>query len=113
MSSLGGLNLQTFSSGGASPSGASTDAVAAYSGPGGAISFLGQPFSFYLGMIALLFALKWFSEHPNTPIDPAHLHIGGYDLMAVGVSAVVFIVTMKLILNKYQVMGLTQLFNYV
>jgi hypothetical protein len=113
MSSLGGLNLQTFTSAGASPSGKTTDSVATYAGPGAAISFLGQPFSFYLGMIALLFLLKWFGEHPNTPINPAHLHIGGYDLVAVGVASVVFIATMKLLLNRYPVMGLTQFFNYV
>jgi hypothetical protein len=109
LSSLGNLNQKINSTSSQSPN---TSPIADYTGWGAGISFLGQPFAFYLGLIAFLFLLKWFGEHPNTPIDPRHIHIGGYDMMAVGVSAIVFIVGAKLLLNRYPVMGLTQVINY-
>lgn len=81
---------------------------AAYDGPLAGVSVLGQPFVLYLGMIALLFLLKFLSEHDSSALDPADLHIGGYNVLAVGVTASVFIVGLKVLTAKYPIPGLSQ-----
>jgi hypothetical protein len=109
-SPFGGLSMLSTS---AEPKKDSGGEFATYTGPGAGISFLNQPFAFYLGIIALLFLLKYFSENPNTPINPAHVHIGGYNVLAVGTVSIFFIVTLKVFLNRYPIMGLTDVINYV
>jgi hypothetical protein len=63
--------------------------------------------------VLILFLLKFLSEHDRTELDPAHVHIGGYNLLAVGVTAVVFIVMFKVLFNRWHVPGLTELANFV
>jgi hypothetical protein len=84
-----------------------------YNGPFSGDSILGQPFSWLIGLLLILVFLKWFSEHPDTSIKPYHLHIGGYDIVSVGLISIVVIALFKLIFTRWQVMGLSQLANYV
>lgn len=86
---------------------------ATYDGPFAGTSILGQPIVLYIGAILLLVALKFLSEHDATELDPADLHIGGYNVLAVGTTAVLFIVAGKVITAKYAIPGLSQLFAYV
>jgi hypothetical protein len=76
-------------------------------------NFLGEPLWFYAGLIAILGAWKFIGEHENSNINPAHLHIGGYNLVGVTVTAIVGIVLLKMLVNRWQVPGLTQLINAV
>ena len=82
-----------------------------YSGPFAGSSFLGQPFAVWLGMILILVLLKFLSESPKTSINPAKIEIGGYNFIAVGVSAAVFTMLLKIIFNKFPVPGITQFAN--
>ena len=112
----GGLGTTMSPFGPVTPSTESTatsSPVASYSGPMAGISWLGEPFIWYLGLILLLFLLKFLSEHESIPLNPAHLHIGGYDFLAVGVCSVIFIATFKLIMSKWPVAGLSNVAAYV
>lgn len=84
-----------------------------YNGPFAGKSFAGEPFAVWLGFIVLLIALKVFSERPSTlgGANPAYLKIGGYNIMAVGLAAAVFVILMKAIFNKIRVPGLTEFAN--
>lgn len=85
-----------------------------YSGPFSSlfsINFLGQPLVWLLGLMVLLGLTKIFSEHPSSPISPAHIHIGGYNWWTITVASISGIVIMKLIFNRWPVPGITQLVN--
>lgn len=69
------------------------------------------PVTFLIGLIGLLVLMKVLGESSKTDIEPAHLHIGGYNLVAVTVTSVVGIVLLKVIFNKFQVPGITDLVN--
>lgn len=84
-----------------------------YTGPFASSSFLGAPFAIYLGMILLLVLFKFLSEHNDIPLEPADLHIGPYNLLAVTVTAMVGITTVKVLANKFPVPGLIQVANFV
>lgn len=84
-----------------------------YAGPGANISVLGQPLGFYLGAVALLFLLKMASESDATSLEPAHLHVGAYNILAVTAAAVVGIASLKLIFNRWAVPGLTTFVNFI
>lgn len=45
--------------------------------PGG---FLNQPLAFWVGAAILLIVLKVAGEHEGSKINPAHYHVGGYNL---------------------------------
>lgn len=74
---------------------------------------LGQPFAIWLGMVLLLFFFKWFSEHDKTPFQPMEMAISGYNVIAVGVAATVFIVILKVIVNRYPIPGLLEFANFI
>ncbi len=90
---------------------AATSTGQVYNGVGSGYSFLNEPFAVWLGMILLLMALKFLSESPKTSINPAKIEIGGYNWLAVGVSAATFITIFKVIFNRWQVPGLTEYAN--
>ena len=72
------------------------------------------PVSYLIGMILLLFVLKFLGDSDALEaIQPAHLDIGGYNVLTVTVVAVVGIASLKLILNRWQVRGLTDLINFI
>jgi len=95
-----------------SMSGARTGFLSGVMDSGGQ-QFLGQPLVWFIGLFAFLGLAKWFGEHPKTPINPEHVHVGGYNFFTVGVIAIVFIAASKLILNRYPVPGLYQVVNSV
>lgn len=85
----------------------------AYIGPGAARSFVGEPFAVWVGMLALLWLLGWFASKPDTlgGANPAFIKIGGYNFLAVGVTAAVFIVLLKVIANKTNFPGFVEFAN--
>jgi hypothetical protein len=87
--------------------------AAQYSGPLASTSFLGEPFAVWLGLVILLIALKFFSERPKSDLNPAFIRIGGYNFLAVGVTAAVFFALLKVIFNKVPVPGVTQFANAI
>lgn len=103
-----------FSSGGTAevnPDGGSVSG--GYNFIGANATLLGQPFVWFLGLFALLGIAKWFGEHPDSPINPEHIHVGGYNWFVGGVIAVTFIAFGKMIVNRYPIPGVTQIFNAV
>lgn len=115
--SIRGSTIPGNSNPGAETSGASAAANAGtYSGPLAARSFVGEPFAVWLGMILILVLLKFLTEHPSAKIlghnvNPAHIRIGGYNFLAIGVSASIFLVMFKVLVNRYKVPGLTEFGN--
>jgi hypothetical protein len=99
------------------PSASSTAASTAgtaqgvYNGPLAGTSFLGEPFAWWLGLILILFLFKFLSEHSKLKYNPAKIEIGGYNFLAVGVTAAVFIALMKVLFTKFQIPGATEFFN--
>ena len=65
------------------------------------------------GMVLLLILLKYSAELKSTAIDPADLHIGAYNLLAVTITAIVGIASFKLIFNSIHLPGITPLVNFV
>lgn len=84
-----------------------------YTGPLSQYSGLGQPFAVWLGMIALLGLLSWFSMQDKTlgGANPAHVRVGGYNFLTIGVIAAVFISLLKIVFNRFQVPGFTEFAN--
>jgi hypothetical protein len=74
-------------------------------------SILGQPMAWWVGLALLLLLFKFISEHERLPFNPAHVHIGGYNFAAITVNAIVGIVLLKAIFNRWPVYGLTQVIN--
>lgn len=66
---------------------------------------------YVLGIVIVLVALKYASEHERSGMDPKIAGIGVYNYVVIGTMAMLFIVTGKVILNKYPVKGLTEIFN--
>lgn len=64
-------------------------------------SFLGMPLSFWVGAFVLLCVLKWVSEHPDTSLEPAHIHVGGYNLITLVTAWIVGWGLLKLIVNRW------------
>jgi hypothetical protein len=74
-------------------------------------SVIGTPLIIFVGMIVLLLIFKFISEHKDGDLlgdDVAHLHIGTYNFLAVGVNATIFLVALKVLTAKYQIPGLSQ-----
>lgn len=82
-----------------------------YNGPLSGYSFLSEPFAVWLGLILVLFLFKFLSESPKTSINPAKIEIGGYNWLAIGVSAATFIMIFKVAFNRVMVPGLTEFAN--
>ncbi len=97
------------------PNGTSSGNGGPYVGPYASRTILGEPFAVLLGMIGLLVLLGWFSTRGDTlgGADPAHIRIGGYNLLAVGVTAVIFIVVLKVIANRLNLPGFKEFANAI
>jgi hypothetical protein len=68
---------------------------------------------YILAIFLLLVALKYASQHERSGMQPAIAGIGVYNYIVIGIMSMLFIITAKVILNKYQVKGLTTLVNMV
>lgn len=68
----------------------------------------------YVGaIVVLIVALKFAMEHEKSGIQPSFVGIGAFNFAAIGLMAVLFIVVIKTIVNKYQIPGLTDVVNAV
>lgn len=83
----------------------------AYNGPYADKSFFGEPFAVWLGMILLLVGLRFFASRSGAIGEAAHIRIGGYNFLAVGVTSAVFIALLKVIFNRVRVPGVTEFAN--
>lgn len=82
----------------------------AYSfGAGAALS----PVTVLIGMIGLLGLLWIIGESSKTDIQPAHIKLGGYNLVAVTIASSVGILLLKLFLNKWPIPHVTDLVNAI
>lgn len=84
-----------------------------YTGPLSQYSALGQPAAVWIGGIAFLGLLSWFSMQKNTlgGANPAHIRIGGYNFLAVGTIAAIYIILFKMVFNRWRVPGFTEFAN--
>lgn len=73
--------------------------------------FVGEPLGVWVGAIILLFVLKFLSERKDSKLNPAYIKIGGYNVLAITLSAMIGIILLKVIFNKFQVPGVTQFAN--
>jgi hypothetical protein len=98
---------------GNTPSSVSTPGEGAYVGPLSGNQFAGEPFAVWVGMLALLWLLAWFSSRPDSlgGANPAFIKIGGYNFLAVGVTSAVFIILLKVIANKTKFPGFVEFAN--
>ncbi len=88
------------SGGGAVPSTADDASVDTVNG-----NFLGEPIAVWLGFIILLILLKVLSQTPGVKVlgenvNPAYIRIGGYNVLAITVSAAVGFIALKLLANS-------------
>jgi hypothetical protein len=66
----------------------------------------------YLAVIVLfLVGIKFASEHERSGFSPTLIGVGVWNMIAVGGMALLFILCLKIVVNKYQVPGLTTLVN--
>jgi len=72
-----------------------------------------SPVTIMIGIIGLLLGMKFLGEAEKTGIEPAHIHIGAYNLITVTVTAMIGIVLSKVLFNYVQVPGLTDFVNAV
>ena len=105
-----GWGTSTMASSSNSPSQADALSPAGFTLPQ---TVLGQPLSILAGMIILLLIFKYAGEHESVDLDPRDLHIGAYNLIAVGLTASVFIVVSKALTTRYNIPGVSQFFNYI
>lgn len=84
-----------------------------YTGPFAGRQFLGEPFAVWLGMIGALLLLGWFANSPKTlgGANPAHIRVGGYNFLTVGIIAAIFLAMFKVLFNRWQIPGLTEFAN--
>lgn len=73
--------------------------------------FIGEPLGVWIGGIILLFVLKFLSERKESTLNPAYIKIGGYNVLAITLSAMIGIILLKVIFNRFQVPGVTQFAN--
>lgn len=59
-----------------------------------------SPVTWLVGAIILLFVLKFLGERESSPINPAHVHIGGYNVLTIFVIVVITVVGMKILVNR-------------
>jgi|ERR1035437_797314 hypothetical protein len=74
----------------------------------------GQPISFWVLCVVLLFVLKWASEREGTKLEPAHLYIGGYNVASIVIAWLVGFGLLKFTLNRFlPASGATAFVNFV
>jgi len=59
-----------------------------------------SPITWLIGAVLMLFALKFLSEHEKFPGNPAHIKIGGYNVLTIFIITVISVVGAKLIVNR-------------
>jgi hypothetical protein len=94
-------------------SASSTPGQGSYVGPLSGNQYGGEPFAVWVGMLALLWLLAWFSSRPDSlgGANPAFIKVGGYNFLTIGVSSAVFIILLKVIANKTKFPGFLEFAN--
>lgn len=59
-----------------------------------------SPVTWLVGAIVLLFVLKFLGEHDRSPINPAHVHVGGYNVLTIFVIVLITVVGFKILVNR-------------
>jgi len=72
-----------------------------------------DPVSVLLGIVAALVLLKFVGEHESTAIRPAHIQIGAYNLLTLGLATVAIIGFLKLVFMRWTVPGLSPLMKFI
>jgi hypothetical protein len=72
-----------------------------------------SPVTVLIGLIGLLIIMKVLGELDSTAIEPRHIQIGGYNLIAVTVASIVGIALAKLVFTRWNVPGVSALVQYV
>lgn len=67
---------------------------------------------YFLGIFVLLVGMK-YAGHKASGAQPQLAGVGVYNFVVIGVMAMLFILTGKVIFNKYPIKGVTDLFNAV
>jgi len=70
-----------------------------------------QPSHWLITLVAVLVIMHFLGMSKNTRIDPAHVHIGGYNAITITLIAILGITGAKVLFNKIYVVGLTELVN--
>lgn len=93
---------------GYAPDGSSS--AGTYSGPFSGSSFGGEPVAAWVGMMALLALLGWFSTRGDSlgGANPAYVKVGGYNLLTVTVTAAVGFFFLKILFRKFPVPGISE-----
>lgn len=68
---------------------------------------------YLLGFVILIFAAKFLVEHEKSGLDPKIMGFGLFNMLAATIMVIPGIAVTKIVLNKYQVKGLTDLVNIV
>lgn len=68
---------------------------------------------YLLGIFILLVIAKIASEHEKSGMEPAFIGIGLFNFFVVGITAMLFLLLGKVIVNKWYLKGMTELFNAV
>ncbi len=97
----------------AQSNGGAGNADTMYQGPFANYSALGQPAAVWIGAVALLGVLAYFSTRDNTlgGANPAHVRVGGYNFLTVGLISAVFFILLKAVFNRFPVPGFTEFAN--
>lgn len=86
--------------------------IAGQGQPGNA--FLSQPLTFWIGAALVLVALKVAGEHEGSRINPAHYHVGGYNLVTLLTAWIVGWGFTKLVVTRFfPNSGAAQFVNYL
>lgn len=65
---------------------------------------------YILGIVGLLVALRYAGEKSDD-VQPTIAGVGIYNFFVVGIMSMLFLLTGKVIFNKWRVKGVTELFN--
>jgi hypothetical protein len=104
ISGLGGTSSSISST-----SGGKSDATQA------TVSAMGSPspISVLIGIIVIGVLLKIIGESPDTKIEGHHVSLGAYNVGTILVVTIAGIAFLKLILNRFQLPGATDLINFI
>lgn len=72
-----------------------------------------SPVVWLLGVIVLWVAFKLIGDSPKTSIEGAHIHLGAYNVGTIMLTTVAGLALLKLVFNRWQVPGATDLINFV
>lgn len=71
-------------------------------GPFQSSNIFGTPFTVFLGFVFLLILFRVAEEYEGKlPLDPADLHIGPYNVFAIGITSMLFAALSKTLVNRY------------